>query len=69
MIYELKPTNYSGLLRLCYHLSWQVHFQGEKWSSTERLLGLHDGDEKERKGRTSRNQFLCEESNERRHIP
>jgi len=44
-------------------------FQGEKWNRTERLLGLHDGAEKERKGRLTRNQSFCEESNKRRHIP
>jgi len=39
---------------LYHHLFKPEHFQVEKWNRTERLLGLHDGIEKERKGRQSR---------------
>jgi len=37
--------------------------------SYERLLGMDDRVEKVRKGRPPRKHSLCEESNERRHIP
>ena len=66
-IHELQPSTYSRPFRLCYQLLKPEHFQGEKWKPTERLLGLHDGIEKERIGRPSRNQSFCEESNKRRH--
>jgi hypothetical protein len=66
---ELQPSNIYMSFTLYHQLLNAVRFQGEKWNRTERLLGLHDGVEKERKGRPSRNQTFCEESNKRRHIP
>jgi len=54
---------------LYHHLLKPVGFQREEWNRTERLFALDDGDEKERKGRQSRNQYFCEQSNKRRHIP
>jgi hypothetical protein len=60
--HELQLSIYSMPFRLCYELLNPEHFQGEKWNRTERLLGLHDRLEKERKGSQSRNQSFCEES-------
>ena len=62
-IHKITPSTYSRSFRLYHHLSKSQHFQGEKWNRTERLLGLHDGVEKERKGRQSRDQPFGEEFN------
>jgi hypothetical protein len=68
-VQELQPSTHSTPFRLCYHFLKPEHFQGEKWNRTERLLGLHDRFEKERKGRQSRTPSFCEKSNKRRQIP
>ena len=68
-MHELQPSTFYMPFTLYHQLLKPVGFQGEKWNRTERLLGLHNGVEKERKDRTSRNQNFCEESHKRRHIP
>jgi len=63
MIHELQPSNFYIHFTLHHRILKPGHFQGEKWNRTERLLGLHDGVEKERKGRQSRDQSFGEEFN------
>jgi hypothetical protein len=60
VIHELYPSTFHVPFVMYHHLSKPEHFQGEKWNRTERLLGLHDGVEKKRKGRPSRKQTFCE---------
>jgi len=69
LIHELQPANFYMPFTLYHHHLKPLRFQGPKWNRIERLLGLHDGVEKERKVRESRKQSFSEESNKWRHIP